>query len=89
MPLAPLRNKWITVEWALSIGERGAARFTAWDGIGSGAPVVANDRLANVVIPDQGDYVRPKWGIYRSVQSSRSDIVDTHLVLRNFRATRA
>jgi hypothetical protein len=40
-------------------------------------------------IPDEGDYVRPKWGIYRSVQSASSDILDTYLLFRNYQAGRA
>ena len=40
-------------------------------------------------IPDQGDYVRPKWGIYRSVQSAKSDILDTYILFRNYTATKA
>jgi len=45
-------------------------------------------RSGSLKIPDQGDYVRPKWGIYRSVESASSDIIDTHLLIRNYQAYR-
>ncbi|MEV7096683.1 hypothetical protein AB0M80_27900 [Amycolatopsis sp. NPDC051045] len=44
--------------------------------------------MANVNLPDQGDYVRPEWGIYRSVESASSDILDTYLLFRNYTAAR-
>jgi hypothetical protein len=87
--LSPLRDKWITVEWTFTIGPKGKARFVARNGTGSGAPVVVDKSMSNVNIPDQGDYVRPKWGIYRSIQSASSDIIDTHLNFRNYKASRA
>jgi hypothetical protein len=86
--LAPLRNKWITVEWTFKIGSKGTARFVARNGTGSSAPVVVDHSLSNVNIPAQGDYVRPKWGIYRSVESASSDIIDTHLLIRSYRGYR-
>jgi len=45
-------------------------------------------RSGRLKIPEQGDYVRPKWGIYRSVESVSSDIIDTHLLIRNYKAYR-
>ena len=45
-------------------------------------------KRTGVNIPDQGDRVRPKWGIYRSVQSASADIIDTHLLFRNYKAYR-
>ncbi|MFE0026038.1 hypothetical protein [Amycolatopsis sp. NPDC059021] len=86
--LAPLRDKWITVEWTLTPGSKGAAACVIRDGTGPGAPVAVQGSRTGVTIPDQGDYVRPKWGIYRSVQSAKTDIIDTHLLFRNFQAGR-
>jgi len=80
--LAPLRNKWITIEWTFKIGPKGTARFALRDG----GTTVVDHTLSNVNVPDQGDYVRPKWGIYRSVQSASSDILDTYLLIRNYKA---
>lgn len=86
--LTPLRDKWITVEWTFKIGSKGTARFVARNGTGSGAPVAVDRSLSNVNIPDEGDYVRPKWGIYRSVESASSDIINTYLLIRNYKAYR-
>jgi hypothetical protein len=84
--LAPLREKWITVELIFKIGPKGTARFVVRNGTGSSAPVVVDGTKSGLNIPDQGDYVRPKWGIYRSIQSASSDIIDTHLFIRNYKA---
>jgi hypothetical protein len=80
--LAPLREKWISVELTFTIGPRGTGRLLIRDG----GSVVVDSSRAGVNIPDQNDYVRPKWGIYRSIQSASSDIIDTHLLFRNFKA---
>ncbi|WP_020659447.1 hypothetical protein [Amycolatopsis benzoatilytica] len=87
-PLAPLREKWITVEWTLTPGDSGAAACVIRNGTGAGAPIAAQGRKTGVKLPDQGDYVRPKWGIYRSVESTPSDILDTYLMFRNYQAAR-
>ncbi|GIH14331.1 hypothetical protein Raf01_25030 [Rugosimonospora africana] len=86
--LAPLRDKWITVQWTFTIGAKGTARFVARNGTGSSAPVVVDGTKSNLNIPDQDDRVRPKWGIYRSIESASSDIIDTHLLIRNYRGYR-
>jgi hypothetical protein len=86
--LSPLRDKWVSIQWTLTIGAKGKAAFTVRNGTGGTAPVAAQGSLSNVNIPDQGDYVRPKWGIYRSVQSAASDIIDTYVLFRNYTATR-
>jgi hypothetical protein len=84
--LAPLRDKWITIEWTFVIGSKGTARFTCRNGTGTTAPVVASGTRTNVKIPGQGGYVRPKWGIYRSIKSASSDIIDTSLLIRNYKS---
>jgi len=86
--LAPLRDKWITIEWTLTPGSGGRAGCVIRNGTGSGAPVAAQGSMSNVKMPDEGDYVRPKWGIYRSVESASSDILNTYLLFRNYSATR-
>jgi hypothetical protein len=86
--LSPLRNKWITVELTFKIGSSGTGRFLIRNGTGSGAPAVVDSSRSGLNIPAQGDYVRPKWGIYRSVESAKSDIIDTHLFIRNYKAYR-
>jgi hypothetical protein len=84
-PLGPLRGSWITIRWTLTIGQSGTARFVCVDSAGR---TVADGTRHGVVMPDQGDYLRPKWGIYRSIRSAGSDIVDTYLLIRGYQASR-
>jgi hypothetical protein len=86
--LAPLRDKWVSVQWTLTPGTAGTTAFLIRNGTGSSAPIAAQGKMSKVDIPDQGDYVRPKWGIYRSVESAKSDILDTYLLFRNYTATK-
>jgi hypothetical protein len=86
--LAPLRNKWIGVELTFRIGSNGTGRLLIRDGTSSSSPIVVDSSRSGVHIPDQDDYVRPKWGIYRSVESASSDIIDTYLLTRNYKAYR-
>jgi hypothetical protein len=83
--LAPLRNKWIGVDMTFTIGDpnQGSARFVLRDG----ATTVVDKARGNIDIW-LGDSIRPKWGIYRSIQSARSDIIDTYILMRNYRAYR-
>lgn len=84
-PLGPLRNTWVTIQWTLTIGSSGSARFVCLDSAGK---TKCDGTMKKVNIPDQGDYVRPKWGIYRSVESASSDIIDTYILFKNYQATR-
>ncbi|MEZ0108479.1 hypothetical protein ABH920_002480 [Catenulispora sp. EB89] len=86
--LAPLRDKWVTVQWTLTIGQRGAATFALLDGTDPSSPVYMKGSEKNVVIPANTSYVRPKWGIYRSIESAPSDIIDTYILFKNYTATR-
>jgi len=86
--LAPLRNRWITVDMTFRLGPSATGRFVVRNGTGDGAPVVVDSSRSGIRIPDEGDYIRPKWGIYRSIQSAASDIIDTELRLRNMQAWR-
>jgi hypothetical protein len=87
--LAPLRDKWINITLTLTPGTKGKAAAIIRSGAGTSAPIAAQGQLSNVNIPDEGDYVRPKWGIYRSVQSAKSDIIDTYLLFKNYTAAKA
>ncbi|WP_410633184.1 hypothetical protein [Amycolatopsis sp. cmx-4-83] len=87
--LSPLRNKWIIIEWTCTPGSKGKASCGIRNGTGAGAPVAARGSRSGVTIPDQGDYVRPKWGINRSVESAPADILDTYLLFRNYAYPRA
>ncbi len=90
--LAPLREKWITVDLTFRMGPSGTGRFVVRNGVGDSAPVVVDSSRSGVRIPDEGsgsgNYIRPKWGIYRSIESASSDIIDTHLRLRRMQAWR-
>jgi hypothetical protein len=87
--LSPLRDKWISIQWTLTPGPKGKASFLVRNGTGSSAPIAAQGSMSNVKMTAEGDYVRPKWGIYRSVQSAKTDILDTYLLFRNYTASRA
>jgi hypothetical protein len=84
--LAPLRDKWIGVELTFKIGSSGTGRLLIRNGTSDTSPVVVDSSRSGVKIPDEGDYVRPKWGIYRSIESASSDIINTHLRINNYRA---
>ena len=86
--LAPLRDKWVTVEWTITPGGSGTVGFVLRNGTGANAPIAFQGKRSGVRIPDEGDYIRPKWGIYRSVQSASSDILDTYINFRNYTATK-
>jgi hypothetical protein len=79
--LAPLRNKWISVDLTFRIGDNGSGRLIIRDG---DRGVV--DRSRSGIDIWLGDRIRPKWGIYRSIGSASSDIIDTYLLIRNMRA---
>ncbi|WP_245805150.1 hypothetical protein [Amycolatopsis australiensis] len=86
--LAALRDRWITIAWTFTPGAKGKASCVIRAGTGPGAPVAAQGSMSGVKIPGEGGYVRPKWGIYRSVESAPSGILDTYLLLRNYTAAR-
>lgn len=85
--LAPLRDRWVTVQWTLTVGQSGAATFTLLNGTGASAPVFMTGRMTGVVMPAGTSYVRPKWGIYRSILSDASDIIATSIMFRNYQAS--
>jgi len=88
--LDPLRERWLRVTLTMRIGPNGSAGMTLSSAPNgqAAAKVLAEGTRENITIPDQGDAVRPKWGIYRSIKSDPSDILDTFLLLRKFTATR-
>jgi hypothetical protein len=81
--LAPLRDHWVGVDLTYLIGDRGSARFVLTDG---GRTVV--NAVRNNIDIWLGDRIRPKWGIYRSVQSAPADLCDAFMRIRNFKAYR-
>ncbi|MCP2256833.1 hypothetical protein LX15_000516 [Streptoalloteichus tenebrarius] len=81
--LAPLQDKWIDTEFELRIGDApdGEVRWIVRDG----GRTVLDARKTGVDLWI-GDRVRPKWGIYRSVEDPTGALRDCHLLIRNLRA---
>jgi hypothetical protein len=89
--LAPLHETWVTVEITVRPGDSGSAGLvlkSAKNGHAGTSSIITSGTRNNLRIPDQNDYVRPKWGIYRSLRSAPGDIQDTYLLFRNFSATK-
>jgi hypothetical protein len=89
--LAPLHERWVTVEITLRPGDKGSAGLVlkfATDGRPAASSIITTGTRSNLRIPDRDTYVRPKWGIYRSLRSAPADLQDTYLLLRNFSATK-
>jgi len=82
--LSPLRGHWIEVELEYGIGFGGYARMAVRDG----GTTVTDKTMTGVDMwineGTSGRYARPKWGIYRSLESS--GLKDTYLEIRNLRA---
>jgi hypothetical protein len=80
--LTALQNKWIDISLELTIGDKpaGKVRFTVRDG----TKTVVDASKSNVDTWVE-DRVRPKWGIYRSL-NDKGQIQDTYLLLRAMRA---
>jgi hypothetical protein len=80
--LLPLQDKWITIDVAFKYDNapNGTAHF------------IVNDGKKNVVDAQKSgldtwlaDRVRPKWGIYRSI-NDKPDLLDTYLLLTDMKA---
>ena len=78
-PLAPIQNKWVTVEFEVKWDNPGTMRWTIKDD---------KQVYANVSRAWNGwhgaERMRPKWGIYRSKGSA--GLQNTYLLLNNFKA---
>jgi hypothetical protein len=79
--LTPLQDKWIRTEFEYKIGHNGGVRWVLRDG----SRTVIDVRTDGVDM-FMSDRVRPKWGIYRSMNGG-SDLRDCHLLLRGFSAS--
>jgi Carbohydrate binding module (family 35)/Carbohydrate binding module (family 6) len=84
--LAPLQNKWIDVEFEMTIGDgtKGAVRWALHDGA-----TTIIDVTKTGIDTFLGDRVRPKWGIYRSLGDTSGSLQDTYLLLTKLRAYKA
>jgi hypothetical protein len=81
-PLTPLQNKWIDVDFALTIGD-GSAGSVHW-AIHDGS-TTAVDIQRGGLDTFLADRVRPKWGIYRSLGDTSGSLQNCFMLLRNMR----
>jgi len=86
VPLAPLQNKWINVEFEFKFdsGTSGYARMVVKDG----SKVISDKTRTGIDLFRENEganpRVRPKWGIYRSLNSS--NLQDTYLLITDMKA---
>jgi hypothetical protein len=78
---APLQNKWIDVEFEFKASNSGG--YLAWT-FKEGSTVRGSGRTTNVDLWRDKNYLRPKWGIYRSIESS--GLQNTYQLIRNYKA---
>jgi len=76
----PLQNKWIDVEFEFKASNSGG--HLAWLFKDAGA-IVGQGRATDVDLWRDKNYLRPKWGIYRSIESS--GLQNTYQLIRNYR----
>ncbi len=87
--LAPLQNTWITSSVTFTVGA-GSAGSVGWTLRDQSGAVLVNSTVSGVAtyVPSEGDRVRPKWGIYRSLDSNHAELVPCALYLDNMRGYR-
>jgi hypothetical protein len=79
--LAPIQGKWLDTTFEFKASDTGYLRWTLKDG----STTLVDKRLDNTDLwRADTDYLRPKWGIYRSINSS--GLQNTYLLIRNLRA---
>ena len=81
--LAPLQDRWLTTSLTFTIGDAPTGAVT-WT-LGVGGSTVVNGTKTGVDTWLQ-DRVRPKWGIYRSVEDTSGSLHDCYLLIANMRA---
>jgi hypothetical protein len=83
--LAPLQNKWVTIELTHKFDNSGTARMVIRDGSRLVTDRSTTFDLWREESGNRGDdRMRPKWGIYRSLKSS--GLTNTNIMLRNMKA---
>jgi hypothetical protein len=80
--LAPLQDKWIRTEFEYRISDNGRVRWVLRDGSRTVIDVTRSG-----VDMFMADRVRPKWGIYRSL-NDKANLRNCFMLLRNMSATR-
>ncbi len=76
----PLQNRWIDIEFECKASNTGG--HLAWL-FKDGDKVVGQGRTTAVDLWRDKNYLRPKWGIYRSIESA--GLQDTYQLIRNYR----
>jgi hypothetical protein len=88
IPLAPLQNKWIAVEFEFTFDDapKGSARMVVRDG----SRVVTDKTRTGIDLFRDNEganpRMRPKWGIYRSIKSE--GLQNTYLLITDLKAYR-
>jgi hypothetical protein len=77
----PLQNKWIDVEWEFKASNSGG--YLRWI-LRDGSTTVVDGRTTSVDLWRDKNYLRPKWGIYRSIESS--GLQNTYQLIRDYKA---
>ncbi|MEV0612044.1 hypothetical protein AB0I81_01900 [Nonomuraea sp. NPDC050404] len=79
--LAPIQGTWVDTTFEFKAADNGYLRWT----LKSGSTTLVNKRLDGTDLwRGDDEYLRPKWGIYRSINSS--GLQNTYLLIRNLRA---
>ncbi|WHT21812.1 hypothetical protein N8J89_12350 [Crossiella sp. CA-258035] len=79
VPLTPLQNKWIDIEFEVkAVNSGGYVRWVIKDG----GRVVQDYRTTAVDMWRNKNYLRPKWGIYRSIESA--GLKDCYQLIRGY-----
>jgi hypothetical protein len=81
--LAPLQDRWISVDFQMGIGDApdGWLRWIVRDGRST-----VIDARRDGVDTWLGDRVRPKWGVYRSLGDQSGSLADCYLLISGLRA---
>ncbi|TWP47267.1 hypothetical protein FKR81_32970 [Lentzea tibetensis] len=75
-----MQNKWVDVEWDFKASNSGG--YLHWK-ISDAGTVLADGRTTAVDLWRDKNYLRPKWGIYRSIESA--GLKDCYQLIRNYR----
>lgn len=79
--LAPIQNKWVNTTFEFKASKNGYLRWVLRDG----STTLVDRQLNNVDMwPEDNTYLRPKWGVYRSINSS--GLQNTYIQVRNLQA---
>ena len=87
--LAPLQDTWVqsSVTFSIAAAPAGSVSWVLRDAHGA---VLVNNTVTGVgtYVASEGDRVRPKWGIYRSLLSNHTELVPCAMYVDNMRGYR-